>query len=109
VSRIVHRVGVAIDGIDAVAIVDVTVGIRVDQISIAIRVVAEHVGREILVRVIAPVSITAITTSLEPVSMSQASSAAMSGITDGGSSLNWPVLRNPICRQNSGSSGTTLA
>jgi hypothetical protein len=52
VSRIVHRVGVAIDGIDAVAIVDVTVGIRVDQISIAIRVVAEHVGREILVRVI---------------------------------------------------------
>ena len=50
----VHRIGIAVDGIDAVAIVDETIAVVVDTVGVAVRLVAEHVGGEILVVVVDP-------------------------------------------------------
>ena len=51
---VVHRIGVAVDGRDAVAVVDEAVAVVVDAVAVAVRLVAQHVGGEVLVGVVDP-------------------------------------------------------
>ena len=52
VGIVVHRVGVIVEGVDTEAVVDVTVAVVIDSVTVAILRVAEHVRGQVLVRVV---------------------------------------------------------